>query len=252
MGCQKSNPSTTTPKAVLIQEEIKLIEGGIAENTRKLYISGLAKFYEYRRNTGEPLLWPATTQQVRAFIAFLLVKKKSPTYATGIAYHHKINNLTDPTNNFVVRKMLEGFKRLKPQKDTRVPITIDMLKKIIEHSKFTCANPYEVSLFKSAVLTGYFGLLRISEYTSESKRNNSHAVQINDVLRNFDGSISIVIKTSKTDQLGKGTVITFEPCNTHTICPVRALQQYLVSFRPNLKGPLFIHSNGTPLTRFQF
>ena len=44
----------------------------------------------------------------------------------------KINNLEDNTQKIIVRKMIEGVRRLGPnQKDNRLPITRDLLCKIL-------------------------------------------------------------------------------------------------------------------------
>ena len=152
----------------------------------------------------------------------------------------------------MVRKLLEGYKRLKASKDIREPITIAMLRAIVENLHFVCSNSYEVALFKAAILLGYFGMLRVSEYTASSKTVWDRAIQFTNTQVGKDFSVSVLIDRSKTDQSGKGMGLIIEPCSCVTICPGLAMSQYITNFRPAVEGPLFVHVDGTPLTSFQF
>lgn len=62
--------------------------------------------------------------------------------------------------------------------------------------------------------------------------------------------INLLIKYSKTDQLGKGTPLRINATDTQ-FCPVKIMNKYL-QVRPNVTGPLFCHYSGQPLTRYQF
>ena len=47
---------------------------------------------------------------------------------TSQAYRYiKLNGWSDPSEAFVVKKMLKGFQRINPTKDSRAPITLQML-----------------------------------------------------------------------------------------------------------------------------
>lgn len=226
-------------------EEARLIEAGIAESTRKTYQTGLRKFREFLSGLGQSVTWPVSVQQVRSFIAFLSLKgfsqKTAANYVAGIAYEHKINDMVNPVDNFIVRKMLEGFKRFRQSKDTREPITIAMLQAVSQALPWVCSNPFETALFQAAMLLGYFGFLRISEYTAKAKTRHDRALQLKDIHIAMDGSVAIHISRSKTDQAGKGAGIIIEPCSIKQICPGRALQNYLNNFRPG-GGGTSVHS----------
>ena len=76
-------------------------------------------------------------------------QKTVATYIVGIPYEHEIKAMPDTMNNFIVRKMLEGYKCLNPSKDTRVPIT--MSRKLFSNFVYTCANAYKLALFRDAM-----------------------------------------------------------------------------------------------------
>lgn len=65
------------------------------------------------------------------------------------------------------------------------------------------------------------------------------------------GRLHILIRSSKTDQLGKGKSLVLETCGEAELCPVRALSQFL-TVRKVGGGILFCHVDGPPLTRYQF
>ena len=64
--------------------------------------------------------------------------------------------------------MLKGFKKLKPQKDTRLPITIDILARFPPVLSVVCSSNYEQILFKAAFYLAFFGLMRIAELVFNS------------------------------------------------------------------------------------
>ena len=59
--------------------------------------------------------------------------------------------------------------------------------------------------------------------------------------------MTVHIKESKTDPFRLGHTITVG-ASDNEICPVKALQNYLM-LRPPLPGPLFIFASGKPLTK---
>ena len=101
----------------------------------------------------------------------------------------------------------------------------------------------------AVVLLAFFGLLRVSEYTSPTlTRSDPNSLNVGDVVLSPSGSIALVrIKKSKTDPFRKG--VTLRICAIpHAFCPVQALRRYLAR-RGTQPGPLFIYQNGSFITR---
>lgn len=65
------------------------------------------------------------------FIAHLFCNGYSPnsisTHVSAVSYVHKILGLSDTTNTFFVRKILQGCHHSAPNKDSRLPITAPIL-----------------------------------------------------------------------------------------------------------------------------
>ena len=173
---------------------------------------------------------------------------------SGISFQHKVNDLYDPTKSFVVKKLLEGCKRIRRSNDIRAPITTTVLGKIISILPQICISPYEAQLFRAAYLLAYFGLMRVSElvYT-----NALHAVRplfYSDItITSGAEAMLISIRVSKTNQRGPATTIRIPRLCNNDLCPVKAMQNFL-KLRPSGSQHQYLlcHSNGSPLTRSQF
>ena len=160
-----------------------------------------------------------------------------------------MNNFMDNTQTFVVRKMLEGIKRSSGhQCDNRLPITKEMLKRIILSLPCVCKSSYESKLFSSVFSLCFHAFLRVGE-VAFSNNCGKHVLQYRNVQL-FQGHIELLLVSSKTDQTGVGTTVFVEAGNDKLVCPLALLQSYLHD-RPPYDGPLFCHYDGRPLSRYQ-
>ena len=149
--------------------------------------------------------------------------------------------------------LIRGIKRSqgdKFRKKKRDPVTPAMLRHI-NQELFNSSRIYEDKvMIWTAILTAFFGFLRISEYTSPYKNKyDPHSTLLyNDVKTTDDREATVMIKTSKTDPFRQGTLIRLAGNNT-SLCPIRAINLFL-SIHPTKTGPLFTYyQNGKYLTR---
>ena len=214
---------------------------------------GISIFRAFRANYNLPSIWPPSPDQIINFLAYLASTGK--TYATvkcylaGISFNLNLNNHPDPCQFFIVRKMLQGLRKLKNSKDVRSPITLPLLNKITSALIHICTNSYEATLFASAFSLAYFGLLRVGELTAANRLNNKPTLAFIDVLMS-NTSITLIINKSKTDQLGSGTTL-----EIHRSLETENLFHILGSYlRMRPKGPVafMCHMDGSPLTSYQF
>lgn len=149
--------------------------------------------------------------------------------------------------------MLEGLRRTKGAKDQRLPITAEILTKIINKLSSICSSLYETRLFTAAYTLAYHGFLRVGELVYTKQGQTHQILSLDNVQILKDGNFQFIrlhLQHSKCDQVGKGTTI--DICQTDSqICPVKHLRSYL-ALRPNLIGPLFCHFDGSGLSRYQF
>ncbi len=238
-----------------MSETQRLWEASVAPATWKAYQCGLNSFRNFRLKHNLPLLWPATTQHITLFIASLSLEGLSSSsissYVSAIAFIHKTNCWSDPYDNFVIKKVLEGCRRTKPNTDdTRLPITSTVLHNIICKLPFVCSSTFETSLFKAALLLAFCGFLRVSEYAAHAKHGNtSRMLQVSDVHISGYGDVGmdVIIRHSKTDQKSRSVKLKISNLQEKTLCPVKAMREFL-AVRPLGQGALFIHMDKLPLT----
>ena len=97
----------------------------------------------------------------------------------------------------------------------------------------------------------FVGVFCVGELVADSKRVAIHAIQCSNVsILNNNSMIEVKVPHSKTDQLGRGTILSLQS-TSGSLCPVRHLKSYL-QFRPKVDGQLFIHASGKFLARYQF
>jgi hypothetical protein len=129
----------------------------------------------------------------------------------------------DNTKQFIVRKMVEGLRRVKRKNDTRDPVTHDILEKIIQSLPLICRSKFESLLFAAAYSLAFIALLRVSEFTLPGKRSKKPVLQFEDVTIS-DTCLRLIIKSSKTDQRCNGcsVVIPIDPQNRFCVKHIRS------------------------------
>jgi hypothetical protein len=107
-------------------------------------------------------------------------------------------------------------------------------------------------MFWAACCLAYFGFLRSSEFTVPNGATFSQAshLSVYDIAadqRVAPSRIQVNIKVSKTDPFRQGCILTLGQGRS-PLCPVEAMLNFLEP-RGGSAGPLFVRSNGVPLTR---
>ena len=235
-----------------------MLQASLAPGTWIAYKNCVEKFIQFRRINQLNACWPADQQQIAMFIGYLSLEGKAPSsissHISALAFVHKINNWVDPTDNFVVSKLKEGCKRTNPREDSRLPITPQILERVIASLTSICRSAFEVLLFRAAFLLSFFGFLRVGELAAASKSADCSRILAVDDIKVTHGASSYLevrVRYSKTDQRGLSVVLKIDNAARVELCPVNAMIQYLRA-RPHSRGPLFIHFNGDSLTYYQF
>lgn len=156
--------------------------------------------------------------------------------------------------HFLVRKMLEGAKKLSHTTDSRLPITAVILHRLVDTLTLTQTVHFNAVLIQAMFLVAFHGFLRIGEITVRSNNSSSTSnIQARDCSINFAhgkiASINILIRHTKHSHGQVFNVII--PANGSKYCPAQALHTYLKLAKPTI-GPLFQFMGGIPVTRSYF
>ena len=153
----------------------------------------------------------------------------------------------------MVKKLLHGLARLSSKKDARYPITFQRLQQIVHCLPLVCTNSYETRLFHAAFTLAFFGFFRISELLGQGKgvTNGRPGLSVADIQLKIT-TLHVHLLGSKTDPNGEGVHVEIaQVVKTPEVCPVYAMSRYL-QVRPSRPGPLFMHFDGSCMSRYQF
>ncbi|XP_078354436.1 uncharacterized protein LOC144639048 [Oculina patagonica] len=252
LGSDASSPLSQDPldgRLAFLQSQ------AIAPSTRRAYQAGIRRYstFCYSRQW-DP--FPASELQLRYFASWLSDQVSFPTiklYLAGIRYAHIENRLTDPFADApLLHLLLRGIKRTNGLSSRRrLPITMSVMRQL---KGALSADPQFASQDKlmlwSAFTLAFFGFLRSSEFTSPSSTYFNSLVHLShsDISFTSDGSLTMQLKSSKTDPFRKGCSIKLAPSG-RSVCAVRAMHRYLAHQPSRSATPLYLFSTGQFLTR---
>ena len=189
-------------------------------------------------------------------IAYLVEHKYAPstvkTYVSALGYFHKLRNLPDPAGAFIIVQMLRGYGKTGMRADTRLPITLPVLHKILMTVPQLSGPPYNICLFKSMCLFAFYAFARVGEITlSESAGNIIHLHQLSLLLNAHHNveAFKITFLNYKHSYNNGQFSLTIHRQENH--CPVASMLEYL-SIRGKRPGPLFLSIDGNAIPRSVF
>lgn len=202
---------------------------------------------------------PASINQVQLFLAYLFWSGLQPStllnYLSAISYYHKMLDLKDPTHTFPVQSFIQGAKALSPKPNQLEPVTLNVLRTLLESLATLGISSYNKSLFHAMMTLAYWGCFRIGELASST--HDRHTITRNQILVKYDRltgsptSVQVAFKSYKHSK-GNTPTINIHKHSDRLLCPVRALLNYLDK-RPNFANrPLFISLLGPTITRSHF
>ncbi|XP_054854861.1 integrase/recombinase xerD homolog [Eublepharis macularius] len=228
----------------------------VAPSTLRAYSAALTRFLAFAVTAGGDGSWPTSQVVVLQYLVHLRGLGLSPRSMrrdlAAISFFSKAQGFPDPCSGFIVRRALTGWARLAPlPPDRRRPITLDILERVLHALPGLCWSPGEARLFRAAFMVAFYGAFRVSEIVAGSRSDTSGRALAASDLTCSPRLVTITLRRSKTDQRGRGSTVTLRAARRRVLCPVRAVRAFL-DCRPLGPGPLFIHEDGSPLSRYQF
>ena len=195
-------------------ETLKNLKNSKANNTLRAYQSDFRDFSVFCVKNGLSSM-PTQPKIVALYITHLSKSSKFSTLKRRIAsisVLHKLKGHYLDTKHPIIMENLHGIKRtLGSRQKAKKPILINDLKLIIK------AIDEEKIRDKALILIGFSGGFRRSELVN---------IEYDDVEFVTEG-VKILIKRSKTDQSGEGSVKAIPYFDNQEFCPVIALKNYI-------------------------
>ena len=195
-------------------ETLKNLKNSKANNTLRAYQSDFKDFSAFCVKNGLASI-PTQPKIIAIYITHLSKSFKFSTLKRRIAsisVIHKLKGHYLDTKHPIIMENLHGIKRtLGSRQKAKKPILINDLKLIIK------AIDQEKIRDKALILVGFAGGFRRSELVN---------LDYEDVEFVSEG-VKILVKRSKTDQSGEGTVKAIPHFDNKEFCPVLALKNYI-------------------------
>lgn len=162
-----------------------LIQQYLAPSTHTTYQRAIDYYHRFVSSFALPReRIPVQAEDIILFIALCfsqgLACSTVTTYVSALSFQHKIRNMADPTQNFIVKKCLQGYRNRTGIVNSRLPITPYILKQLIASLQYTASSYFVRVLMKSMYLLAFHCFLRIGEFTA-SKDKNCHLLSVQSV-----------------------------------------------------------------------
>ena len=192
------------------------------------------------------------------FISYLHARKLAPStiksYLSAIGYVHKMKGVRDPTKAFLIDKLLTAPGR-QGSIDIRLPISKPVLHELVSSLQQTNSSAFQRTLFSAMFLMAFYGFVHIGELAAKSTGAGGSVVQYNHMrFLSRHGSIrmiKITITNFKHNTDKRPFNILLEREDSLPMSPVQALVEYC-KLRGNQQGPLFCHTDTSPITVGKF
>ena len=243
----------------------KLVKASVKPSTFSQYSISLDAFNKFADDNRLDHTLPISSKNLGLFLTHLYEEGKSHStivgYSIAISFFHKMDNLNDPSDSELIKKLLTGIKKLNPPSDNRRAVKLETLELLLSHLCVLDLSNYDYVLYKAMFLFTYYGCLRVGEVAKASSVEN--VISINQVVCNFiDGRVnSLILKfvcykhsdTMKNHRKSKNSLpsMKFTKKDDKSLCPVRAVFRYL-KLRGSAKGQLFLNEEGDDVTYYQF
>ena len=195
-------------------ETLKNLKNSKANNTLRAYQSDFKDFSAFCAKNGLSSI-PTQPKIIAIYITHLSKSSKFSTLKRRIAsisVIHKLKGHYLDTKHPIIMENLHGIKRtLGSRQKAKKPILINDLKLIIK------AIDEEKIRDKALILIGFAGGFRRSELVN---------IDYEDIEFVSEG-VKILVKRSKTDQSGEGTVKAIPYFDNKEFCPVLTLKNYI-------------------------
>lgn len=249
-------PNTSLSSGTSLESVMNtLLQSALSRSTRASYIRMLSSYDQFCKEhfPSSPAL-PSNHIMIAHFISFLFIKNYQPStiasYVSAISYMHKINFYSDPTDSFLVKKVMKGAQNLRGSVDNRLPITKQILSRLMTAVPSVIQSHFYQFLLKAMMSLAFYCFLRVGEMALKSGSEKGKVLQVQDVVVNYESkrATGMTVKITHYKHSDMQTKSIFIKTNQQNpLCPVNAITKYL-TLSNHKAGPLFQFTCGTPVS----
>ncbi len=251
-GRPRASPHSRPPSTGELQARLQCLLGAtLSDASTKTFYRAWDAICKFLVARGCKTTTPVSTEALALFISHLDIAGYAPstisTYISAIAYVHKMSGVSDPANSFIIRKLLEALPKTSSVSQTCLPITLDLLHKLI--SSISCLfQGYDRALYAAVFSLAFHLCARVGELTVSNgnlcnvlccdhltiSRSDSRILKLTVIFEHY--------KHKRQKMSGSRMVLP----TGDAFCPLEYLSAYL-QICPQIPGILFLRSSGHPL-----
>ena len=236
-----------------------ILKHALSDRTKAIYFQCWKGFLEFCNAKRIHVNLPITDKKLVNYLANLCIKgykvNTIAAHSSALAYINKYFGFKDFSDSFLVKQFFKGTSNLQLNHacpDTRLPVTHELLQKLLKALPFTITNFYNRTIFATMCILAFHGFLRIGELCikRDSDKDSGHAILTHNVtlLEQHSGLDGVQIQLHSFKHSNKPVTL-FLPGqrNCPLTCPVLAVRNYRTYFK-HKDGPFFQFLNGEPVT----
>lgn len=217
----------------LVESGRGYLEQSLADSTRKAYRQGWERFELWCKETNQRAM-PASASSVALFVTALADEGAAIStirlYLTAVGRAHVLQGRDSPADDPRVKQLLKGVPRVRHKAGVSTRQTQARPLLVAELRAMCEAMPHDVRGLRdrAMLLMAFAGAMRRSEVVS---------IQLEDCEESDDG-LRVLLRHTKTDAEGEGTLVGIPWGSAPSTCPVRSVR----AWREHLGrqcGPLF-------------
>ena len=174
------------------------------------------------------------------------------TYVSALGYSHKLLGFPDPSKVFYVSQILKGYKKVGFRLDSRLPITVPILDRLVSIAPFLQGSTYQIIQFQAMCSLAFYAFLCIGEMTTAFHSTANPPLQLYQLTKLISPSgelqaFKLTFGDFKHSYNARpfSVVLSRQPTST---CPVVLLSEYL-ALRGLRPGAIFVSEGGLPVPR---
>lgn len=232
----------------------KLVQSSLQPSSLPTYRRAWNLFCQFLHNIfpGAPPTLPFSSQTIALFIAYLFDRQYASstvtTYISALGYFHKLYGFPDPTKNFFISQMLRGYAKKGTRLDSRLPITLPLLHRIVTATVQLDESQYNIRMFQAMFLFAFYTFSRVGEFTQSSSGSNMQLNQVKKLINGGKEIVGLKVTFLNFKHSYNRAPFSIEISCQSEFCPVQAILTYL-SLRGGVPGPLFSSQEGLPVSR---
>ena len=201
------------------------------------------------------MIFPTEPRYLVLYIEYAFNKGSSPatisSQLSAVSYLHKLANASDPTQAFIIKKMVVGVHKLRPQIDIRLPLNVSHVCNLIKSAQQVASSQYTCVLLKAMYSLAFHALLRVGEFTSSTTSVSPNLLMYHQIELDINNKFLKITFYQYKHSNGHFPIVLKLSCQDNISCPITNMASYFRS-RGSTPGPLFCFPGGHPVSNPAF